>query len=83
MAKKKQKQSVQKQNDKLSIKDQLNDSLLKQLQAKKQALSLKEEEQKETERKEAARIRKEKEKNRTFHETCPRDHLANPRLRPG
>ena len=43
MAKKKQKQSAQKQNDQLSIKDQLNDSLLKQLQAKKQALSLKEE----------------------------------------
>ncbi|MCM3769664.1 MULTISPECIES: YqkE family protein [Priestia] len=68
MAKKKQKQSAQKQNDQLSIKDQLNDSLLKQLQAKKQALSLKEKEQKETERKEAARIRKEKEKNKSFEE---------------
>ncbi|MBX9984895.1 YqkE family protein [Priestia sp. Y58] len=68
MAKKKQKQSAQKQNDQLSIKDQLNDSLLKQLQAKKQALSLIEEEQKETERKEAARIRKEKEKNKSFEE---------------
>ncbi|MGG2086487.1 YqkE family protein [Priestia aryabhattai] len=68
MAKKKQKQSAQKQNDQLSIKDQLNDSLLKQLQAKKQALSLKEEEQKEIERKEAARIRKEKEKNKSFEE---------------
>ncbi|ADE71414.1 MULTISPECIES: YqkE family protein [Priestia] len=68
MAKKKQKQSAQKQNDQLSIKDQLNDSLLKQLQAKKQALSLKEEEQKKTERKEAARIRKEKEKNKSFEE---------------
>ncbi|AQU75752.1 YqkE family protein [Priestia megaterium] len=68
MAKKKQKQSAQKQNDQLSIKDQLNDSLLKQLQAKKQALSLKEEEQKETECKEAARIRKEKEKNKSFEE---------------
>ncbi|MCM3183007.1 YqkE family protein [Priestia megaterium] len=68
MAKKKQKQSAQKQNDQLSIKDQLNDSLLKQLQAKKQALSLKEEEHKETERKEAARIRKEKEKNKSFEE---------------
>ena len=31
---KKAKQSAQKQNDQLSIKDQLNDSLLKQLQAK-------------------------------------------------
>ncbi|BFJ01930.1 MAG: YqkE family protein [Priestia megaterium] len=68
MAKKKQKQSAQKQNNQLSIKDQLNDSLLKQLQAKKQALSLIEEEQKETERKEAARIRKEKEKNKSFEE---------------
>ncbi len=68
MAKKKQKQSAQKQNDQLSIKDQLNDSLLKQLQAKKQVISLKEEEQKETERKEAARIRKEKEKNKSFEE---------------
>ncbi|MCY9016430.1 YqkE family protein [Priestia megaterium] len=68
MAKKKKKQSAQKQNDQLSIKDQLNDSLLKQLQAKKQALSLKEEEQKETERKEAAQIRKEKEKNKSFEE---------------
>ncbi|WP_394512785.1 YqkE family protein [Priestia aryabhattai] len=68
MAKKKQKQSAPKQNDQLSIKDQLNDSLLKQLQAKKQALFLKEEEQKETERKEAARIRKEKEKNKSFEE---------------
>ena len=31
---KKAKQSAQKQNNQLSIKDQLNDSLLKQLQAK-------------------------------------------------
>ncbi|MFP7733033.1 YqkE family protein [Priestia aryabhattai] len=68
MAKKKQKQSAQKQSEQLSIKDQLNDSLLKQLQAKKQALSLKEEERKELERKEAARIRKEKEKNKSFEE---------------
>ena len=62
MAKKKQKQSAQKQNDQLSIKDQLNDSLLKQLQAKKQALSLKEEEQKKQSVKKLLEFEKKKKK---------------------
>ncbi|TYR82515.1 DUF3886 domain-containing protein [Priestia megaterium] len=71
MSKKKQKQ----RDDQVSIKDQLNSDLVKQLQQKKQFLAEREEKRQEEERKEKERIRKEKEKNKSFEQLLNESEL--------
>ncbi|SCB81884.1 MULTISPECIES: YqkE family protein [Bacillaceae] len=68
MAKHRQKNSQKKQENQISLKDQLNSDLVKQLQAKKHALAKREEQRIEEEQKEKERARKEKEKNKSFEE---------------
>jgi DNA-binding protein H-NS len=62
-------------DDKVSLKDQLNGSILEQLKQKKQMLETKEEKRKEEELKRQKEQRKQQEKNKTFEQLLNESEL--------
>ncbi|MBM7701642.1 YqkE family protein [Metabacillus iocasae] len=64
-----------KTEDRLSLKDQLDTSLLEQLKQKKQALQAKEVKKQEEEQKKREEARKKAEKNKTFEQLLSESDL--------
>ncbi|WP_078413671.1 YqkE family protein [Priestia abyssalis] len=62
-------------DEKVSLKDQLNGSILEQLKQKKQVLETKEEKRKEEELKRQQELRKQQEKNKSFEQLLNESEL--------